>query len=462
MNTILSMLLPAVVASGAAAGALALSSGAPPRLRLGIAAVGLLSWVIPWPLLILPLAAHSSIALIWSGVIAAKTAHATPTQATELPAVWPLAHPQVATPFAWLPGTLTLLALVAGLVMFGMDVVRYRRTLGQWRRASVSAEQLRALLPDSVRAVPYRIRIVSGSRIAAATGLFRGTIWVGEGLVRHSDLNAALLHECLHIARRDALWILAVTCLKRLYWWNPLVRHFTRHAGFLIEAACDENCAHLHGRTEYRNSLARLILDSHSAVTLAFASMVRTGRRDVARVAALDRIPRIHFRVWIGAGLCAIGLAAAATVNAQSESDPRIGSWDEVKNPIQYDSLLRVFQYLDNGMLHMEVNAKLLQVNRWHVDFRCDGGKYRTLTYNGKYVGITYSCRRTGARTIQTSFTREEAEAGVELRSTETDWTSAEWTEEVSADGMKYSTNGVTRLANGQVRYEHRDFVRRN
>jgi hypothetical protein len=174
------------------------------------------------------------------------------------------------------------------------------------------------------------------------------------------------------------------------------------------------------------------------------------------------RLAQIHCRVWIGAGLCALGLAAAAIADAQSEADPRIGSWDEVKNPVHYESLLRSFKYLDNGMLHMEVNAKLLEVNRWHVDFKCDGGKYRTLTYDGKFVGITYSCRRSGARTIESSFTREEAEPGVALGSIQTDWTSSTWTEEVSADGMKYRTNGVTRLIDGRVRYDHRDFVRRN
>jgi hypothetical protein len=462
MNTILSMLLPAVVASGAAAAALALSRGAPPRLRLGIAAVGLLSWVIPWSLLILPFSAPTSLALNWTGAIAAGIAHAVPARAAQGPVLWPLAPMQAATPIAWLPGTLLSLAVIPGLLMFGIDVIRHRRTLGQWRRASVSAEQLRGSLPDSVRKIPHGIRIVSGSRVAAATGLLRGTIWVGDGLASHSDLNAALLHECLHIARRDAVWILAVTFLKRLYWWNPIVRHFTHQAGFLIEAACDENCAQLYGRREYRNSLARLILDSHRAATLAFASMIGTGRQEVARVAALGRVPRMHFRLWIGVGLCATGLAAAAIVNAQSAADPRIGSWDEVKNPIHYDSLLRVFKYLDNGMIHMDVNAKLREVNRWHVDFKCDGGRYRTLTYDGKFVGITYSCRQTGARRIDSAFTREEAEAGVELGSIQTDWTSSAWTEEVSADGMKYRTNGVTRLTNGQVRYDHRDFVRRN
>jgi hypothetical protein len=451
MNAFLSMLLPAFVASGAAAAALALSSGAPPRLRLSIAAVGLLCWVIPWPLLILPLASH-----------AAGIAYAGLDKVAEIPTLAPITQVQIAAPIAWLPGTLLAMALVPGLLLFGMDVLVYRRSLGQWRRDSLNAEQLRSLLPESVQKVPYAIRVVSGSRVAAATGLFRGTIWVGEGLRGHTDLNAALLHECLHIARRDALSILAMTYLKRLYFWNPIVRHLARHAEFLIEAACDENCARLLGRTEYRNSLARLILDSQSSRTLVFASTVRTGRHDMARVAALGRVPRMNLRAWVSAALCAIGLGAAASLNAQAAADPRIGSWDELKTSTHYDSLLRVFRYRDDGMIHMDVNAKLLEVNRWHVDFKCDGGKYRTLTYDDKFVGILYSCRRTGARSIESSFTREAADAGVNLRWVGTDWTSAVWTEEVSADGKNYHTSGLTRLTSGQVRKELRDFVRRN
>jgi hypothetical protein len=111
-------------------------------------------------------------------------------------------------------------------------------------------------------------------------------------------------------------------------------------------------------------------------------------------------------RAWVAAALCAAGLAAAATPNAQGEADPRIGSWDELKTSTHYDSILRVFRNLDNGMIHMQVNGKLLESSRWHVDFRCDGGKYRTLTYDGKFVGMTYSCRRAAARTIESSFTR--------------------------------------------------------
>jgi hypothetical protein len=160
--------------------------------------------------------------------------------------------------------------------------------------------------------------------------------------------------------------------------------------------------------------------------------------------------------------LCVFGLGTSTVLSAESESDPRIGSWDELKTSTHYDSLLRVFERLDNGMIRMHVNAKLLEVNRWHVDFKCNGRKYRTVTDDGKFVGLTYSCRRTGARTLESSFTHEQPDAGAGLRLVQPDWTSGTWTEEVSADGMSYKTIGVSKLTNGQVREDHREFVRRN
>jgi hypothetical protein len=182
----------------------------------------------------------------------------------------------------------------------------------------------------------------------------------------------------------------------------------------------------------------------------------------MARVASLGRVPRLHLRTCVGAVLCAIGLGAAATLNAQGDTDPRIGSWDELKTSSHYDSLLRVFRNLNSGMIRMEVNFKLLEVNRWHVDFRCDGGKYRTLTYDGKFVGITYSCRRTGARTFESSFTYGPADAGVDQRGVGTGQIAATGTEEVSADGKYYRTTDVSELRNGEIHKAHREFVRRN
>ncbi len=162
------------------------------------------------------------------------------------------------------------------------------------------------------------------------------------------------------------------------------------------------------------------------------------------------------------AALFAIALGTATTLNAQGGADPRIGSWDELQTSSHYDSLRRVLSNLDNGMIRLVVNDKLLEVNRWHVDFRCDGAQYRILNYGGKFVGITYACRRTGARTFETWFTYGPADPGVDQRGVVAGRSSGTGTEEVSADGRRYRTTGVARLANGTLEKAHREFSRRN
>jgi hypothetical protein len=462
MSSILSMLLPATVASAAAALALALSSGAPPRWRLAVATAGMLAWVIPWPFLVLPLMpSDASIAAKWVGDMAQGFTNLGLDSSAGM-AKRLLADQQVSS-FAWRPAVALAMVLLPGMWMFVTDIFRYRRNLARLNRESVGGEQLRNLLPTALRTVPHAIRIVPCSQIAAATGLLRGTIWIGQGLNGHSYLNAALLHECLHIARKDTLALLAVTLVKRLYFWNPMVRYFAGRIELFIEAACDEDCARFLGRIEYRNSLARLILDSESARTMVFGSAIKTGNQDVERVAALSTVPRVHVPACIAVTLCVLGFCAAAALNAREDAaDPRIGSWEEQKTSTDYQSLRRVFENLGNGTTRMVVNAKLLEANRWHVDFKCDGAKYRTLTNDGKFTGITYACRRTGRLTFETSFTHGRADEGVELHWTPQDWTIGTAVETVSADGTRYTTVLVRSLTNGQTREERREFVRRS
>ena len=192
----------------------------------------------------------------------------------------------------------------------------------------------------------------------------------------------------------------------------------------------------------------------------AFGSAMKTGSRDVARVAPLGVVPRRHARARISFALCVLGFGAATALNAQQDADPRIGSWEEASTSADYQSVRRVFENLANGMIRMVVNAKLLEANRWHVDFKCDGEKYRIVRQDLKFTGITYACRRTGARAFETAFTYGEPDAGVSWHGIAKDRTTGTWVETVSPDGQKYTTVGVSRLTNGQTREERRDFVR--
>jgi len=453
--TVLSMVLPSAFASCAAAAGLALSSGAPARWRLAIASAGLLAWVIPWPAIVLPMLSPQAAA--GAGYIANDF----PTRGYFPATDGVLLPPQGSATSTGLPLAVLELVALAGLAMLVVDVVRYQRTVARWRRDSVSGEHLRTLLAPSMRAVPWAIRILPRSRTAAATGLVRGTIWIGDDLTRHAHLKAALLHESVHIHRRDAIAIAIVTVIKRLYFWNPVVRYFAARAELFIEAACDEECAQLLGREGYRQSLAKLILDSQGA-PLAFGSSVKSGRHDVLRVAALGAIPKVDWRACLGAALGAVGLAAAATLNAQDSADPRIGSWDEVRGASNYESLLRVFEKLDNGMIRMQVNAKLREENRVHVDFKCDGKPYRMLTQAGVFTGMTTSCTRTGARTVETLLIRGQLDAGVAAHQRPEDLGWSKGTETVSADGEHYSFVFVGQTVGGKARESRREFVRRH
>jgi biopolymer transport protein ExbD len=77
-------------------------------------------------------------------------------------------------------------------------------------------------------------------------------------------LQAVLLHELAHIARRD-LWIgLLQRLCTAIYWWNPLVRGLNRRLSDVRENVCDNYVlAHVRDRRRY----ARVLLDLAARVT---------------------------------------------------------------------------------------------------------------------------------------------------------------------------------------------------
>lgn len=170
--------------------------------------------------------------------------------------------------------------------------------------------------------------------------------------------------------------------------------------------------------------------------------MIRTGRRSWGSAAAL-------------------GLILWAVADAAELADPRLGVWQESRSSGNFQSLLRVFEDLGDGLQRMTVNAKLEEADRWHVDFRCDGKLYRTVTRQGRYTGTSMSCRRSASRSYEMSFVYEPPDPGVPLAGLSQDRRSAVSIESVSADGERYTTDLTTTFLNGETRTTRREFVRR-
>jgi hypothetical protein len=160
-------------------------------------------------------------------------------------------------------------------------------------------------------------------------------------------------------------------------------------------------------------------------------------------------------------GLTLLGLGLCAGLNAAEPPDLRLGAWQESRSSSEFQSLLRVFEDLGDGLQRMTVNAKLDEPNRWHVDFRCDGRSYRTVTRDGRYTGTRMSCRRSASRSYEMGFVYEPPDPGVTVPGAFQERTSAVSIESVSADGERYTTDITTTFVNGEKRTVRREFMRR-
>ncbi len=299
MSTLLDMLIPALASSVAAIAGLLLLPNAPTRFRLTLAVVGLAAWVIPWPWLEVPLDLPRVLDL----------------QSAAGPSVTGFAEllrenagaVDGARPVDYL-GFALLALLVPGLAWLAADWLALRSALKRWRRGSQSGESLRSLLPEDLRTTRARIRVVPGTRVAAAAGWTRPTIWVGDQFADPADLRLALVHECWHIRTADPVWLVLITAIRRVYWWNPVAAYLAGQCELLIEAACDRRCMQSLGGPHYVERLATMMLDADGR---AAPRLVAAAARNVnvQRLKLLQRQVRLRVR-----DCCLVGALAACAV----------------------------------------------------------------------------------------------------------------------------------------------------
>jgi beta-lactamase regulating signal transducer with metallopeptidase domain len=295
MIALIDMLIRATALSAVAACGLALLPKAAVRLRLNVALGGLLAWLVPWPWIRVPLPLPSTLDASLApldGVLTALDPGAAIASSTHL--------------YAWIAGAV----IAFGALCYLRDLAALRAAIAAWRARSSSGERLRALLPAELRSTRAAIRVVAESRVAAAAGWPRSTIWIGDGF-NEADLRVALVHECWHVRRRDPLLMAAVLLVRRLYWWNPLVAHLAGQALLLVEAACDRRCVKSLGAPSYIERLAAMMLDTRGSVSPRLAAAVR-GHENVLRLELLSASERWRARDGaMLAALCVLGAGIA-------------------------------------------------------------------------------------------------------------------------------------------------------
>jgi beta-lactamase regulating signal transducer with metallopeptidase domain len=427
MSFLTDFCVPALALSSAALVSLRLLGDTSLRFRTSLAVIGVLAWFVPWSRVMLPIARPPNLPLTqWIDSTASVFDNGTGL----------VPGPSTETPPTMLTGSWWFLLFVPGALHFLVDIVRRTRRLERLERNAKDGEYLRSLLPASLQSIPGRIRIVPGSN-AMATGMRRGTIWVGEGLCAHSELKTALVHECCHLRRRDPGLILAVNLVRRLYCWNPVVALLCRQLLLLFEQACDANAAAVLGKSDYRRSLARLLLDAR-ADDMTLVPGVLGSSSGYRRIRAIESGSASALRRLTATVMTLAAGLLAVSVNAQ-QRDPRIGEWREGFYPPNSVGLYMIYEDLGNGMTRVHSAENLAQQNRLHQDIRCDGKFYPYVDAKGVPNGISTSCTVVDARTVTYKLFRETGQGREEGEGT--------WT--LSSDGNRYTTVTVWRDRDG-------------
>jgi len=176
----------------------------------------------------------------------------------------------------------------------------------------------------------------------ALFGLFRPTLCLPEetrSSLNNDQLRMIMIHEVMHLRRRDGILSWLFTVVQAVHWFNPIARFALGRVANYREQACDAAVRRL-TLPEERHTYTDLLLQfasqprtaSLGLVGLWFAQPTR-GLTDRIRVFSSGKNSQTSFpRFAAGAivGLLAmVGLTDAASTNLKSEpSPPRIFSID--------------------------------------------------------------------------------------------------------------------------------------
>lgn len=179
--------------------------------------------------------------------------------------------------FPWLE--LFVVFSAFGLLLFLMDLLAVRRRLlTQFNQSIYYAKKGN-----------IRFYAVSGLCGAHTSGFLNPIIWFDKNYLGSQQLETILQHELQHIDQKDNLWLLLITLIQRLMWWNPMVWLMATKAREYIELSCDQACAEKMGRNAYRTELARLILTvSHKMRPILSANFLGEKNFNVLRIKLLN------------------------------------------------------------------------------------------------------------------------------------------------------------------------------
>ncbi|HEY4299543.1 MAG TPA: M56 family metallopeptidase [Candidatus Didemnitutus sp.] len=182
-------------------------------------------------------------------------------------------------------------AIACGTAMLGSGWVMRRRLrrVGQRPPADLVRRLAELARVAGVDPVWLGLVVTNSDTPVGVDGIFRSRINVPRELLQSltaAEIDAVLLHELVHVRRRDNLWRLLPAVVTMLFWFHPLSWWLQRR--FIVdgERACDETVVRLmHDRSAYASGLVKAARSALGLGVPGYSGMSAHGLND--RVAAI-------------------------------------------------------------------------------------------------------------------------------------------------------------------------------
>lgn len=207
------------------------------------------------------------------------------------------------------------------IVLFIIFGVFYYQEYRQLREAIPISEEEKERLKN-LASVPKSIKIMVSDRVFTPLtfGVFIPKIVLPKVLAEHTDVvwKYVLMHEMVHIKRRDNFLKIVMLIAAAIHWFNPLVWIMCILLNRDIELSCDEKVISLLGenrRKQYAMTLVHLAEQQHQRSLFSYGF----GKNPIKE--RIEAIMRYKKTTRISVICAAVILGAAVTVFGQNPSE---------------------------------------------------------------------------------------------------------------------------------------------
>jgi beta-lactamase regulating signal transducer with metallopeptidase domain/type II secretory pathway component GspD/PulD (secretin) len=167
--------------------------------------------------------------------------------ATFVPSRAPVVHYSPPPPQLSREAWMLLSSICVSALLGAWSVFRWRQIARCIRETIAASGELKEMFAEirsraGVRKM-VRLQLTGESMSPAVCGLFRPVVLLPQSLIERLDRNqlrAVLLHELIHLRRRDVWVNCAQTLLQIIYWWHPLLWFANARIRRVREEAVDD------------------------------------------------------------------------------------------------------------------------------------------------------------------------------------------------------------------------------